>query len=75
MHMPGACTIDHSTLQGPVWDWVEGYPEAIPNSKNNGGGVRLVANDDCNTCSDNNLKNTSICCTGAQKAPRKQCVK
>ena len=23
MHVPGSCTTDHSTLQGPVWDWVK----------------------------------------------------
>ena len=27
-HVPGACTDDHSVLQGPVWDWVEGAPYA-----------------------------------------------
>lgn len=62
MHFPGACTGDHSSQQAPVWDWVDGYPNAIPSSEgaNNGNGVRLVANDDCNSCPTKKLKE---CCS------------
>lgn len=64
MHVPGACTDAHSSLQGPVWDWVKGAPEAIPDSTGGigegQGGVRLVENNDCASCSEDNLPN---CCT------------
>ncbi len=57
---PGACTTDHSSLQGPVWDWVKGYPYAIPTSDpNSWWGVRIEPNDDCKECSDGDL--TSCC--------------
>ena len=63
MHVPGSCTFDHSYLQGPVWDWVKGYPESIPSEKEVNGinpGVRIVANSDCKKCNDNELPN---CCS------------
>merc|ERR1740130_1426413 len=56
-HVPGACTNDHSVLQGPVWDWVEGYPTSISYSA---AGVKLVANADCASCDDVVSGN---CCT------------
>jgi hypothetical protein len=59
MHVPGACTDDHSVLQGPVWDWVEGAPYAIDGSDGSGS-VCLVANDDCATCDD---PENGGCCT------------
>jgi len=59
-HIPGACTTDHSSLQGPVWDWVVGYPMMIPASDpQNMRGVRIEPNDDCQQCDDNAL--TSCC--------------
>ena len=57
-HVPGSCTDDHSVLQGPVWDWVEGGGVAVPGDPRANGPVRLVANDDCAECDD--LEN---CCT------------
>jgi len=59
-HVPGSCTLDHSSLQGPVWDWKEGYPNAILNSTGDSNGVRLLANADCESCADSNL---STCCS------------
>lgn len=69
MHVPGACTTDHSPLQGPLWDWVEGYPKAVPvsycvnvtncNSRNYDR-VRLEANRDCDKCPDADLAD---CCS------------
>jgi len=57
-------------IKGPVWDWYQGYPKAIPmnychNSKRTCWTmpfdvVRLQANDDCASCPDHML---SSCCT------------
>ena len=63
MHVPGSCTMDHSYLQGPVWDWVKGAPDAIEMKEPIDGinpGVRLVANNDCKKCADNKL---TECCS------------
>ena len=73
MHVPGACTTDHSQLQGPLWDWVKGYPNEMPVSycwdlvkqgktcwNKNNDVVRLEANSDCNSCPDANL---TQCCS------------
>ena len=61
MHVPGACTFDHSSLQATVWDWVKGYPYGILRSDGSDSpGIRLVPNDDCETCSDNSL---TTCCS------------
>jgi len=35
-HLAGRCTV-RSPQQGPMWDWVEWYPDAIPCDKNAGG--------------------------------------
>ncbi len=54
------CTTDHSSLQGPVWDWVMGYPDHVPaTDPNNNWGVRMEPNDDCKQCKDGDL--TSCC--------------
>eukprot|EP00592_Proboscia_alata_P008002 CAMPEP_0194353762 /NCGR_PEP_ID=MMETSP0174-20130528/2011_1 /TAXON_ID=216777 /ORGANISM="Proboscia alata, Strain PI-D3" /LENGTH=847 /DNA_ID=CAMNT_0039122437 /DNA_START=193 /DNA_END=2736 /DNA_ORIENTATION=+ len=60
MHIPGSCTFDHSSLQGPVWDWVEGYPIGITATDGSRRGVRLVENEDCEDCDDGELEN---CCS------------
>jgi hypothetical protein len=59
MHVPGSCTDDHSQLQGPVWDWEKGYPWAI--AGNGAYGVRLVPNEKCFDCPDNDQLHN--CCT------------
>jgi len=59
MHVPGACTFDHSPLQGPVWDWVKGFPTSIPGSIHDDG-VHLFHNDDCASCPSNSLPS---CCS------------
>jgi len=58
-HYDAACTGDHSSLQGPVWHWVKGYPNRAANGKQ-GQGVRLVENDDCKSCPDDKL---TECCS------------
>ncbi|GKY91002.1 hypothetical protein MPSEU_000073000 [Mayamaea pseudoterrestris] len=69
MHVPGTCTSDHSQLQGPLWDWIQGYPTSVPLSYCDGipncyekayDLVRLQPNADCNTCPDSTL---STCCS------------
>jgi len=60
MHVPGSCTMDHSSLQGPIWDWVQGAPTSIPRSDGKDGGLRLEANSECDDCPDDDLAN---CCS------------
>lgn len=61
MHFPGACTGDHSSQQGPAWDWVDGAPNAIPAATaGNNKGIRVVPNDDCNSCPEDML---TKCCS------------
>jgi hypothetical protein len=43
-----------------MWDWKKGYPTGILASDGDPHGVRLVANDDCSSCDDENL---SSCCS------------
>jgi len=63
-HVPGSCTIDHSAMQGPVWDWVKGAPIGIPRLgdalSNLDLGVFIEPNAECDTCPDDDLAN---CCS------------
>ena len=61
-HVPGTCTVDHSSLQGPIWDWVKGFPDAIERADGNGRdeGLRLEANQECNDCPDDDM---TTCCS------------
>lgn len=61
-HVPGTCTVDHSSLQGPIWDWVKGFPDPIERADGLGPheGVRLEANQECNDCPDDEL---TTCCS------------
>lgn len=60
-HYDSPCTGDHSSLQGPVWDWVKGYPESIPpEGEGHISGTRLVENADCSSCPDGKL---TECCS------------
>jgi hypothetical protein len=60
MHLPGSCTMDHSSLQGSIWDWVLGAPNSIARLDGVEGGLRLEANSECDDCPDNDLAN---CCS------------
>ena len=59
MHPPAM--VDYSALAGPIWDWELGFPDGVKQSNGEDGwGVKIFPNDDCKSCSDDQL---TECCT------------